>query len=302
LLVIAPTILVVFVALIVLLSPHGAGAATGPFARGIGSFHVDCGFSHRAKDDPIVYPRGPGQAHSHDFVGNETTDAYSSIASLKSGATNCVRTNTSAKDADRSAYWFPTLYVADRAIKPTSVGIYYATGTRQAESIEAFPSGLRMISGDAKGVQPVERNGQSVFTLGCPGGTLEPGSATRAPTCRTRRLDAILRFPDCWDGQHLDSRDHTSHMAFSKPARVASNQRVCPSTHPRLMPMLQLSIRYPTTGGPTTRVASGAINTIHADFMNGWNQAKLKALVRDCLARDKYCGGGDKPVPGHQGT
>ena len=43
------------------------------------SFAVRCDFSHRSLDDPIVHFGEPGAAHSHDFLGNTTTDAYGDL-------------------------------------------------------------------------------------------------------------------------------------------------------------------------------------------------------------------------------
>ena len=65
-----------------------------------------------------------------------------------------------------------------------------------------------------------------------------------------------------------------------------------------LVPQLQLTLHYTTRGGPTTRLASGKIDTAHADFMNGWDTDKLAALVKHCMNADKYCGGTDRAVPG----
>ena len=47
-------------------------------------FTTDCFPSHRAPDDPIVFPGQPGASHSHDFFGNTTTDASSTYASMRS--------------------------------------------------------------------------------------------------------------------------------------------------------------------------------------------------------------------------
>jgi Domain of unknown function (DUF1996) len=71
------------------------------------------------------------------------------------GARERLDSDGARQNVDRSAYWFPTLYAGDRAVRPSSVGVYYATGYRQAQSITAFPESLRMITGDAKGVAPV---------------------------------------------------------------------------------------------------------------------------------------------------
>jgi hypothetical protein len=283
---------------LVALGGAGAGASSAPVADGKGAFHVNCAFSHRRNDDPIVFPRGPGASHSHDFFGSRSTDAFARPDSLRVSATNCVRTDTPARNTDRSAYWVPTLYTGTRAVAPSTVDAYYKTGHRGMR-IQPFPPQLRIIAGDAKGRTPSLVNGQHVFAFFCQGGTRTPGTDTRAPLCRTRRLDLVIRFPDCWDGRQTDSRDHKSHMAYSSPTGRRPSERACPSTHPRQMPMLELALRYPTTGGPAVRLASGAIDTAHADFMNGWDEAKLAALVRDCLNVDKYCGGSDAPVPGH---
>lgn len=268
----------------------GAPAAS---AVDIGAFHADCEFSHRLNDDPIVFFGLPGASHSHDFSGSRTLNAFSTPASIRQGANNCVRTDSASPGADRSAYWVPTLYVDDQIVQETQLGAYYSAGVRDSQQIKPFPQGLKLIAGSAAG-GPQEVAGERVWAYLCPGGTLVNGSATVAPTCKTNVLEVVIRFPDCWNGADLDSPDHKSHMAYSRRVNGAE-LRTCPSTHPRMMPKLQLILRYPTTGGPSLLLASGPINTAHADFMNGWDQAKLAALVSDCLVPDKYCGGGDLP-------
>jgi hypothetical protein len=51
------------------------------------SFGIRCDFSHRNSDDPIVHPGNPGAAHSHDFFGNTSTDAFSTLESLRAAGT-----------------------------------------------------------------------------------------------------------------------------------------------------------------------------------------------------------------------
>lgn len=70
----------------------------------VGQFASPCEFSHRAEDDPIVFPERPGASHRHDFIGNRSTDARSTRASLRRSGSLC------ARRANRSAYWVPTLY------------------------------------------------------------------------------------------------------------------------------------------------------------------------------------------------
>lgn len=279
--------------LILSLPARGASPPSGPVAQGIGTFEAVCDYSHRAKDDPIVFPRGPGAAHSHDFFGARNTSAFSTNESIRKAPTSCVRYSSAKPDMDRSAYWAPTLYVNGEAVNPTKVGAYYSTGICHQKMIKSFPSNLRVIAGQAGG-GPQEVNGERVWFYMCRGGTLQPGSASRAPLCADQSLELVMRFPDCWDGKRLDSSDHQSHMAYSR-RKSSAPVRTCPSTHPSLVPALQMSIKYPTQGGASVRLASGGINSAHADFMNGWDKERFSALVINCLRVDKYCGGGDKP-------
>lgn len=278
-------------------SAPAAGRLQGPAAGGKGVFQAVCDFSHRAPDDPIVFPGQPGASHSHDFFGSRTTDAFSTPESIRNSATTCIRYNGADKRADRSAYWTPTLLRRGQPIAPLVTSAYYKTETKVAQAIEPFPVDLRIIAGSAKG-GPAEVNGQRVWGILCPAGVLSRGSGGSAPTCRSDLMEVVLRFPDCWDGVHLDSPDHKSHMAYSRRTSP-TGARLCPPSHPRVMPSLELAVRYPTAGGPEVSLASGAMNTSHADFVNGWDHQLQSALVQRCLRTDKYCGGGDTPVPGH---
>ena len=46
------------------------------------SLKIECGASHAAADDPIVFPGQPGAAHLHEFFGNTSTNASSTYASM----------------------------------------------------------------------------------------------------------------------------------------------------------------------------------------------------------------------------
>src|SRR5438552_19205160 len=80
-------------------------------------FITDCLPTHRAPDDPIVFPGQPGASHSHDFFGNPTTDANSTYATMTAA------TSTSCLVGDDTAgYWMPT-----PSIPPG--GVFHANGT-----------------------------------------------------------------------------------------------------------------------------------------------------------------------------
>ena len=89
-------------------------------------------------------------------------------------------------------------------------------------------------------------------------------------------LELHVDFPDCWDGVHLDSPDHHSHMAYS-------THFVCPRSHPVKVPLIRLAIRYPIRSGIGVELASGGQLTGHADFFNAWNQRALERLVDACF-------------------
>lgn len=52
-------------------------------------FRANCRSSHRAGNDPIVFPGQTGASHIHEFFGNRTTNANSTVETLRAGATTC---------------------------------------------------------------------------------------------------------------------------------------------------------------------------------------------------------------------
>jgi hypothetical protein len=70
-------------------------ASAASFEHGA-SFAARCDFSHRAPDDPIVHPNKPGAAHSHDFFGSRSTDAFSTYQSMTAAPTTCSRPEDTA--------------------------------------------------------------------------------------------------------------------------------------------------------------------------------------------------------------
>jgi len=117
-----------------------------------GYFNAPCRFSHRAADDPIVFPRQAGASHMHDFLGNSSTDSRSTPGSLRSSPTLCSRA------ADRSAWWVPTLYENGVALAPEVASTYYRNGGRDPSTIEPFPFGLRVIAGNSKATGPQDED------------------------------------------------------------------------------------------------------------------------------------------------
>jgi uncharacterized protein DUF1996 len=238
------------------------------------NFVSGCRFSHRNTDDPIVFPAEPGKSHDHTFIGNDTTNAFSTVDSLRRQTSSCRR------PGDTAAYWVPTLIGPEgEVIVPRAATVYYRRHTLDA--VRPFPQGFKVIAGNAKATAP---QGVMVTSWNCgPVAGIPPTSTI--PTCPDagqRSLTLHVQFPNCWDGVNLDSADHHSHMAYSMRGR-------CPSSHPVAMSAIQINLRYPTAGGPGLVLASGGQFSGHADFFNAWRQGVLRSLVDGCLNALRRC-------------
>ncbi|OLD98054.1 MAG: hypothetical protein AUG91_10010 [Actinobacteria bacterium 13_1_20CM_4_69_9] len=238
------------------------------------NFVGGCAFSHMAMDDPIVYPRQPGASHDHSFVGNATTNAFSTLRSLRAGSSTCKR------DGETAAYWVPTLLLNGQMVAPAGATIYYRRKT--LAPLRAFPAGFKMIAGDRHATSP---QGMQITYWNCGAASSVPAS-TEVPTCpdtRGQSLRLHVNFPSCWDGKHLDSADHRSHMAYAVRGS-------CDATHPVAVPAISLIYRYPITGGSAVTLSSGGRYSAHADFFNAWRQGTLVSLVNGCLNALRHCG------------
>ena len=151
-----------------LLLAAGAGSASSPPAPHGTNFFSVCRLSHFAPDDPIVRPGLPGASHPHEFFGNTSTNARSSLASLLAHGTTCTR------KADTAAYWVPALYRNGHVVKPLQASIYYRI--RSVDRVHPFPPGLKIVAGNARATAP-SRRGSSTGTA----------STRPAPTSPLRR-------------------------------------------------------------------------------------------------------------------
>ncbi len=238
------------------------------------NFISSCGFSHRAPDDPILFPGRPGASHDHSFVGNRTTNASSTLGSLLAGQTTCRN-----RPGDTAGYWMPTLYVGSQAVAPLGSTIYYRR--KAMRQVQAFPPGFRMIAGDASATtaQPLS---VTFWNCGAQVGIRPQSTPPSCPDGRGSMLRLHVNFPSCWDGRNLDSENHKSHVAYPDRGR-------CPSRYPVALPAISLIYRYPTLGGPSATLASGGVYSGHGDFFNAWNQNALQRLVDSCLNALRHC-------------
>jgi Domain of unknown function (DUF1996) len=278
------TTLRIAVAALMLATSIVAVAAPATAVIKVAEFPAECPFTHRLPDDPIVFPNLPGGSHMHDFMGNRSTNAHSTLNSLLANPSNC------NPAIDLSSYWIPTLYNNNAAVAPSSATFYYLGEGVRADitaRIQPFPLGLRIVAGNAAATGPGQ-GGRSRFSCLHAGHVPPSGNFVNCPS--GTRLESYLDFPQCWNGRDLDSPDHKSHMAY--PVNAA-----CPSTHPVPVPKLRQVIRWPVSGNPAgLRLSSGNGYSMHADFFNAWPVAAQAQRVRDCINAIVKCGPNGQPI------
>lgn len=257
--------------------PWTTSAVAGAAERSPVGWVVECNFVRHLIADPIVYPGQPGAGHLHDFFGNTTTDAHSTYASLLAGFSSC------GLAKDTGAYWVPAAYGTGTLLDPKDADFYYRVVTDPAE-LQPFPAGLRIIAGDGRAAAAQSKK---VVYWDCENGG-DDTNRTSPVDCGSGIVSAHVRFPDCWNGVGLDSADHKSHMAYSVDG--PGTYRVCPTTHPVPVPRLIYKLEWPLHDGSRLTLASGSAFTLHADFVNSWDQRELERLVRDCLRAGVNCG------------
>ena len=245
----------------------------------VSEFNASCTYSHSRKDDPIVFPRLPGASHMHSFIGNHSTDANSTADTLLANAgTSC------APAPDLSAYWVPTLYDHGVAVEPKAVVVYYGSRLTSPAGTVPFPQGFRMIAGDAKLQQPTPAGSVNQFYCAGPGGEIGRSTDGNWPRCAPgASLLFQLVFQDCWDGVHLDSPDHKSHVAYSYTG-------TCGGAYPVPIPSLSFVLSYPTAGSADGfTLSSGMASSFHGDAFFAWDNAAQGHRVKNCIVQKAKC-------------
>ncbi|SNY60350.1 DUF1996 domain-containing protein [Paractinoplanes atraurantiacus] len=246
----------------------------------VSEFNASCTVSHSKADDPIVLPGLPGGSHMHSFLGNDATDAFTTTDTLlKNAGSSCKPLQ------DRSAYWIPTLYENGKAIEPHGVTVYYGSRLPDPTKTVPFPQGFRMIVGDAKRQVDTPKGAPGQFWCAGAGGETGRSADGNWPVCaKTAELTFQLTFPDCWDGVHLDSPDHKSHVG------PADGQGKCSGKFPVAIPSLSFVIGYPSSGSSAGfKLSSGNASSMHGDAFFAWDDAALGHRVKDCIVQKAKC-------------
>ena len=241
-------------------------------------FQMNCSVSRgNLPDDPIVFPGLPGASHSHTFMGNNSTNAMSTLASLQAGGTSCIT------PGDKTGYWMPTLLNGDTAVQPVGAQvIYYKSGVIDYRSVRPFPPGLRYVVGSPQATLEDFRNNPGAvegFECGDSSFNWDIPSNCVAGT----QLNVRFQAPSCWDGLHLDTPDHKSHMAYPVLG-------VCPNDHPVAVPMIEFKMAWPISGNmANVHFSSGRGYSFHYDVFNAWDVPTLAALTTHCINGGLQC-------------
>lgn len=244
-----------------------------------GTFTSQCGRnadgSHRNSDNFITSPGVTNAAHhTHDYVGNTSTDGNATDASLAAAGTTC-------RFGDKSTYFWPVIRDittegtdadqpgggADgnlgKIITPSAVSIQFR-GNAQAKVV-AMPRFLRIVTGDAKTITNGPANSRAHWTCS---GTPNRFSATQYVLCpRGQLVQRVHDFAGCWNGTDLDSANHRTHVAFAD-----STTGACPEGF-KAIPQLRITLSYRVPAGDSYAVDSfpeqlRKPSTDHDDFAN----------------------------------
>ena len=214
--------------------------------------------------DPLVTPSLIPSPHLHQIVGGNSFTASMPTSHDLVTASTCTSCTFSE---DFSNYWTAVLYFRARngtyKRVPQSVSeglkgaggitVYYTPDTQNQTGVTAFRPGFRMLVGDATATSKssarkvcyrcmpetgdnmnlncVAPDAQTLPTGFCPGG-----------------IRSVITFPTCWDGVHLDSPDHQSHVAYANGAGDydVGPTGTCPESHPVAIPQVMYEVMWDT--------------------------------------------------------
>ena len=106
--------------------------------------------------------------------------------------------------------------------------------------------------------------------------------------------------PDCWDGVHLDSADHRSHVAYGSYGSWGYYK--CPDDHPYVIPQFSLGAWFTVDANLKDWVLSSDHmdtspthkrgDTFHTDFFMAWDPTVHDIWEENCLNKMLNCSAG----------
>jgi hypothetical protein len=274
----------------------------------LGAFRFICGAGQLLYDDPIMHPGQPGTSHLHQFYGNTSANGNSTYSSLRaSGVTTCGDPAQNA--ANRSAYWIPALLDGlGHVVQPDYVTIYYkrypANSSECTSGLRgtcvALPRGLRFIFGRDMMNLSAPKTGNPYFLCDNNTGNFPTLQQALAVCSAGHHIDAVIDAPMCWDGVHLDTADHRSHMSYMEDSHMGYPR--CPTTHPYIIPGFLLGANYLVIAGEDTSKwhyssdeaapTEPAGATYHADWFGAWDDTVMGMWTDFCINQKLNCSSG----------
>lgn len=273
-----------------------------------GTFTSKCGVNANNKfntDNVIVAPGVTNGAHHlHDYVGNQSNDAFANNNTFAAAQTSC------QNQQDKSSYYWPVLRLQDgtkefdqnrdgggkegnvgKVLKAKQAEIKFV-GSPKAKVV-AMPQFLRIITGDAKTTTNGLANANAHWS--CTGFENKVQLTEQYPICpQGSSVVRTFAFQSCWDGQNTDSANHRTHVAFADGNGNCQNGfKAIPQLTMRLVydvpaPVLQngqVKNAYAVDGFPEQLHKAA---TDHDDFINVMN-AQLNNKIAKCINQGQKC-------------
>ncbi|MFE4969250.1 DUF1996 domain-containing protein [Streptomyces sp. NPDC056660] len=288
------------------------GGSTGTFAS-------SCGVNANGlfnSDNVIVAPGvSNGAHHFHDYIGNQSNNAFASDDDLANADTSC------ADQGDKSTYYWPVLRLQNGkqerdADKPgggtegnagqivTAKQVTLTFEGNPTSKVTEMPRLLRIITGDAKAFVNGPANANASWSCT---GFEDRQLKDKYPLCPSGSdVVRTFKFQSCWDGRNIDSANHRTHVAFAAAdgSCAAGFQAI-----PQLVQRIVYDVDAPSLqdGGRTVPLFSvdsfpeqlHKPVTDHGDFINVFDESLMRKMV-DCINSGRTCGAGADEQPPSQ--
>ncbi|MEV1084226.1 DUF1996 domain-containing protein [Streptomyces sp. NPDC050211] len=286
---------------------NGNGLPANGDSGSTGTFTTSCGTNgndNHNSDNVIVAPGvDNGAQHTHDYVGNQDNNAFTSDEQFLQADTSC------QNQGDKSSYYWPVLRLqnGEDEFDANDLGggaegnigpIQEATQAElkfvgnKTSDVVAMPQALRIITGDAKAFSNGLANANTNWS--CTG--FEDRQLTdKYPICpEGSSVVRTSNFQSCWDGQNIDSANHRDHVAFVQA------DGSCPDGF-QAIPQLQARLVYDV---PAPQIENGQVVnpfavdgfptelhkpiTDHNDFINFFDEETMNQMV-ECINSGQDC-------------
>ncbi|RDG35694.1 DUF1996 domain-containing protein [Streptomyces corynorhini] len=271
---------------------NGRGASKGTFSS-------SCGVNENKlynTDNVIVAPGvSNGAHHLHDYVGNQSNNAFATDDDLAASSTTC------QNQGDKSSYFWPVLRLQNgeqefdanndgggiegnvgKILTASQVTNTFVGSPKS--KVTAMPRLMRIITGDAKAFVNGDANANASWSCT---GFEDRQLKDKYPLCpEGSQVVRTFKFQSCWDGQNIDSANHRTHVAFADGnGRCQNGFKAIPQLVQRLV------YDVPQGGGFAVDSFPEQLHkpiTDHGDFINVFDENVMNELV-SCVNQGRKC-------------